>query len=238
MSAPDASRMRAVVFDLDDTLYAQRDFKLSGFRAVARWLEDQDLADAQGSFAVMRRCMQQLGPSHPHLLDAALAALGLGHLGCEEPVRAFRGHRPTIDPFPGVEGMLADLRTRFRLGLLTDGWATVQRGKVAALGLDAMFDCILYSDEWLLHKPDPRLYHHFERVFGLQADQLVYVGDNPAKDFLAANQRGWITVRVQVGEHARKAAPSARHDSHFSIAEVTALPQLLSNLPAPSVLRV
>ena len=57
------------------------------------------------------------------------------------------------------------------------------------------------------NKPDERLYCWFEEKFNLSSCVLVYIADNPAKDFIGANQRGWLTVRVLTGEHTEVQVP-------------------------------
>ena len=218
---------RAIVFDLDDTLYAQVAFKRSGFRAVATRLAQEGIVDAPVAMASMERQLAALGPSHPRILDAAMADLGLTGIRVDSLVSVFRDHRPAICPYPGVIDLLTDLQPGFQLGLLTDGLAAVQRGKVGALGLDGCFDAMLFSDELNTSKPDPVLFEWFERRFELVGGQLLYVGDNPAKDFTGARRRGWRTLRVMSGEHAGVIAPATAKDAELSIDCVTDLRRLV-----------
>lgn len=226
------SRVRAIVFDLDDTLYAQSDFKLSGFKAVSAWLAERGEGKHEALFSMMERSMHRLGPSHPHILDAVANELVLDDACVAEMVEVFRQHRPDIQVHHGVGSLLAELKGRYRLGLLTDGLARVQRNKVSALGLESVFDRTVFSDELGTCKPDPKLYEIFEKTFELGGCELVYVGDNPGKDFVTANQRGWLTLRVRTGEFGRLAAPSAGHDGTLSIDR---LGDLLDMLPPVGV---
>jgi putative hydrolase of the HAD superfamily len=202
MSRAESRRCRAIVFDLDDTLYPQSGFKLSGFRAVADWAAGRFAADAA---RVYRTCCEQmalLGPSHPRILDAAFSQLQVPGIEIEDAVDVFRSHRPQISVYPGVVEMFERLQGELRLGLLTDGTAAVQRRKVEALGISSNFDGIWFSDDLGTAKPDPTLFDAIGQHFGLSGSQLVYVGDNPRKDFIGARQRNWLTVRVRTGEHA------------------------------------
>lgn len=195
-------RRRAIVFDLDDTLYPQSGFKLSGFRAVADWAAGRFAVDAT---RVYRTCCEQmalLGPSHPRILDAVVSRLQVPGIDVEDAVEVFRGHKPQISVYRGVVAMLERLRGESPLGLLTDGAAAVQRRKLEALGISGFFDGLWFSDDLGTAKPDPVLFDAIEQHFGLAGSQLVYVGDNPRKDFIGARQRHWLTVRVRTGEHA------------------------------------
>lgn len=220
---------RAVVFDLDDTLYPQRQFKLSGFRALAAHAERSGHADQATVLAMLEAVMDELGENAPNILNEAFARLGLHGLDVEAYVRRFRTHRPDITLYPGVLSMLRRLASRMRLGLLTDGLADVQRNKVEALGLESELDAVVCSGDVGLSKPDPRLYEGFEHRFGLSGEVLMYVGDNPLKDFAGANARGWQTVRVRTGAHARTHASSPDHQAQHDLQRVTDLPALLGS---------
>jgi putative hydrolase of the HAD superfamily len=215
------NELKAVVFDLDDTLYPQIEFKRSGFRAVSKWLAERHPLGEDMIYAALTRVMEERGPSHPFLFDEALALLGLPAELTGEMVNVFRAHRPEISPYPGVMEMLSRLRGRYRLGLLTDGLASVQRNKVAALGIVNCFDAILYSDEMGTNKPDTRLFVWFEERLGLSGHDLGYVADNPAKDFIGARARGWRTIRVGTGEHA-EVEPQEGLDADLSFASALA----------------
>lgn len=198
----DAGDLRAVVFDLDDTLFPQIEWKRSGFRAVGGWLAERGF-DREAAAEALSRALAEWGPSHPRLFDEALGRLGAPRGWVPEMVGVFRAHTPRLNAYPGVEAMLARLRGQgFLLGLLTDGLASVQRKKVEALGLFPCFDALLFTDEVGTSKPDPRVFVWFEERFALSGRELAYVADNPAKDFIGAKQRGWKTIRVLTGEYA------------------------------------
>jgi putative hydrolase of the HAD superfamily len=81
------------------------------------------------------------------------------------------------------------------MGILTDGRSLTQRNKIAALGLEAWINDIVISEEFGSAKPDERNYRHFEQRF--PTAQYVYVGNDVAKDFIAPNRLGWLTVCVR-----------------------------------------
>lgn len=221
------SGVQAIVFDLDDTLYAQVDFKRSGFRAVASWLAGTSGVDEGAMYQALSEQLDRLGPSHPAIVDHALRRVPSPLPPVDEIVEKFRTHRPDIALYPGVRSMLVALRRDYPLGLLSDGLATVQRNKIAALGLATLVDHVLLSDEYGSAKPDPALFERLEQWFGVPGDRMLYVGDNPHKDFIGARMRGWCTVRVASGEHAAAQVPAAQQ-ADFVIAGVGDLPALLA----------
>jgi putative hydrolase of the HAD superfamily len=192
--------IKGIVFDLDDTLYLQKDYKISGFHAVAHWLEDNRYSTWQDSIASLHTILDLYGPSYPYMFNRLLEGLSLPEVLVSQLVHIFTHHQPTITLFPEVREMLIHLRSQFKLGILTDGQLRVQQSKVNALGLESIVDTILYSDTLGLSKPAQQLFAWFEAEFKLSGQEMAYVADNPIKDFFGANQRGWQTIRVLTGE--------------------------------------
>jgi putative hydrolase of the HAD superfamily len=155
---------RVVVFDLDDTLYLERDFVRSGFAAVGRWLSAHyDIGDFEAHawelFQAGRR---------GDVFDRALPQLGLDPQRSliRRLVRVYREHLPTIRLEPAAADLLAGLSGRCRVALLTDGYHDTQRRKIAALGLDQRCRPIVCTDQWgRAHwKPNPRGFLHLQQM--------------------------------------------------------------------------
>ena len=190
--------IRVVVFDLDDTLYAERDFAYSGFEAVARWLARRtecpfdparrmrELFETDDRARVFNRLCIELGRSEP---DPWV----------DKMVACYRGHAPGIALFPDAEAALHRWSGCYWLGLISDGPEAVQQRKVDALGLAARLDQIVLTDRWgrSFWKPHPRAYERVEQISGERGSACVYIADNPAKDFVAPNRLGWRSVRVR-----------------------------------------
>lgn len=191
------SVIQAVVFDLDDTLYAERDYVRSGYRAVAEhvrnalgrdeafeeWLWQRfQAAQASGAFDAMN---EHFGLG---LDTGSIAAL----------VGVYRNHLPDISPRPGAVEVLRRLRRRCRLGLLSDGFLPAQRLKLDALGFAPMLDAVVMTEEmgrqcW---KPAPDGFEAIRAMLGVAGEACAYVADNPAKDFIAPNRLGWQSVQL------------------------------------------
>src|SRR5262249_51308558 len=127
--------------------------------------------------------------------------------------------------YPDAERALRRLEGTL-VGVLTDGMAAVQRRKLRALGLDRRVPCIVVSDDYGLDcwKPSPVPYRAALEQLGVAAGQAVYVGDNPAKDFIGARALGIATVRVRrpVGDHSGTVLDAA-HEADVTIASLDEL---------------
>lgn len=193
---------KGIVFDLDDTLYSQRSFKLSGFRAIAEWLAKTFSLDANRCYQGLEQVMLETSPSYPYIFDLFIERNKLPPDCLAIMVRIFVEHLPRISCYPSARLLLSKLRRKYNVGILTDGRLTVQQKKVQALNIGSDVDMVLYSDAMGLEKPSSELYHWYEKRFSTAGEHFVYIGDNPHKDFIGAKQRGWRTVRVLTGEYA------------------------------------
>ncbi|HEU0159099.1 MAG TPA: HAD family hydrolase [Hyphomicrobiaceae bacterium] len=186
-----------LVFDLDDTLYPERQFALSGFAAAELWA--QTSLGLTGLAADMTRLLDQghLGQLFRLVLEARMPEHRPEHLA--GLLQAYRSHVPSLMLFEDAAWALSHFGGQLRLGLITDGTHSVQRRKVEALGVARRFREIVYTDALggrAFAKPHQQSFQMMEAALGGDADRFVYVGDNPAKDFVAPNARGWVTVMV------------------------------------------
>lgn len=181
--------IKAVIFDLDDTLYSEKDYVRSGFRAVSERLND--LVDH--SFDKLWTAFEAGQPA----IDIVLSEAGMPDLK-DECVRIYRSHSPRIALYQGVHEMLEFLRNSgIRLGIITDGRPKGQRAKIEALGLTKLIDNIIITDELggvEFRKPCDIAFRIMQRKLGIPYESMVYVADNPTKDFVAPSKLGIRSV--------------------------------------------
>ena len=190
-------RWQAIVFDLDDTLYPERAYVLSGMRAVAAWAERRWGLPEERSFAELRGLVDQ--GVRGDTFNRWLGAHGLDSAErVDALVSVYRAHEPQIEPYRGARQLLGRLGRSCPLGLVTDGYLDVQQRKVAALGLARRFQAIVYSDQWGRDawKPSCRPFREVLEQLSVAPGRAVYVGDNPRKDFRAPRRLGMETIRI------------------------------------------
>jgi putative hydrolase of the HAD superfamily len=188
---------RLVVFDLDDTLFPEREYVNSGFAAVDRAIRRR--FDHHGFEEVARELFES--GVRGCVFDEALLRLGLSpdRPTVEKLVEIYRNHVPAIRLFDDVPRALDQLDGRARRAIISDGPLPSQRRKVAALRLGLRFDPIVLTDIWgrAFWKPHERAFQTVEAATGCTGSDCVYVGDNPTKDFLAPRALGWRTIRLR-----------------------------------------
>lgn len=201
-----------VVFDLDDTLYAERDFAISGFRAAGAFAEKQWGMENPVSHMTELLDSGHLGKLFKLTLERFKDSVSDEDLA--QFVDVYRRHEPEINLHDDARQALDIAKSHGPIGLITDGTHALQRNKVAALGIEPEFHTIVYTGALgkrrEFHKPHPRAFEIMEAALGDNGHRLVYVGDNPAKDFIAPNQRGWLSVQI--------VRPNGIHD-HMNIAD-------------------
>jgi putative hydrolase of the HAD superfamily len=187
---------RAVVFDLDDTLYPYRRFRVSGFLAVARYLADR--ADLQVSpvFRTLVRALRE--PRQGMELQACLSQLELPETWLPELIDVFRYHQPRLRLPATSRRVLQQLRADgWRVGVLTNGPRDIQSAKVAALGLASCVDVVGYASTIGTGrgKPEPDTFAWMARTLAVPAARTVFVGDNEQCDIEGARAAGMLAVR-------------------------------------------
>ena len=222
--------LRALVFDLDDTLYAERDFVLSGFQAVDGWLR---LHHGVTGFQEVATTFFAAG-ERGNIFDLALQKMAATNqvklVG--EMVKVYREHIPSLTLYPDAGRAIAHFRGKLSLGIITDGYLQTQRNKVAALGLDREINAVICSDEWGREnwKPSPMPYQKLMDALACTGAECLYVGDNPAKDFVTARKLGWQTVHIvrAVGEYNSQGVPVGHAADHQvrSLDELCLMPSL------------
>lgn len=199
--------LRAVLFDLDDTLYRERDFVDQSFRSVAKVMAGYLSAKGKSGrgqglpgeseeelFGQMIELMEQEGRGEIfnrlcERYDVDIPVQGL--------VKIYRDTKPVLELYPDGEELLGWLEDRkIKTGLITDGNAAVQRNKIEALGLDRRLDVVLASYDLGLRKPDKGVYVYCLEKLECRPEEAVYIGDNPLKDFIGARKLGMKTVRI------------------------------------------
>lgn len=225
-----------IYFDLDDTLFEEREFCRSAYTEIASFLSQT--YDFVFSYIVPRMMEQLSRRDNPFdLLEAELKSRGLNREGLiKELVEMYRNHVPEKLPlFSDTKRTLDVLKKRgVRLGLITDGRSLTQRNKIKALGLPEYFapEDILISEECAKELPadkeqkaDKTTDVMFRKAMEMHPDdRLIYVADNTAKDFRQPNLLGWTTFCLR---HMRPMI----HPQDFNTAPPDAPQYIITHLP-------
>lgn len=178
-------RTQGIIFDLDDTLYSEKEYVKSGYKAVSEYLGELSYSDLLWSF------FEEGKPA----IDEILKELGR-ESERKECLEIYRNHKPEIHLYNGVIEMIEELKAKgYEIGIITDGRPEGQRNKIEALGIDKLigWENIIITDELggiQFRKPCDIAFRIMLNRWRLNPADAVYVGDNADKDFQAPQQLG------------------------------------------------
>ncbi len=220
-----------IVFDLDDTLYDEIEYCKSGFEAVAHFLVNQFThLSAENIFVSLWNQFQS--GNHTKTFDAVFDAIGIKYDSnlITQCVQTYRNHNPKIALPKDSKDVLEQLQNKYTLALLTDGFLPAQKLKVRALGIEKYFKSVIYTEEMGRHcwKPSPSGFEKLLRDLNSKPENCVYIADNPAKDFIAPNQLGFITIQIIRPNRIHIDMPKTTDATpQYTISNIFKLPELL-----------
>lgn len=188
---------KALLIDMDDTLFPERAYVESGFQAVAQFLEETRDLPADYSLPSMLAFLELEGRGA--IFDRIIERFEIRNSDglVPECVEVYRGHKPSIAAYEGVQEALGLLNSSYDLALVTNGHPMMQRQKLEALALEPYFQTIVYCDDIGAPKPSKRGLELALDTLGVAAEDCVFVGDNPDTDGLAALAAGVPFLRVR-----------------------------------------
>lgn len=205
--------IKAVVFDLDDTLISETHYQASARSAVLNHLAE--LTGISLEEIVAESKVADEGPRE-YYFQSLLPKLGMeaSPEAVTNLIDIHREHTPSISWYPDVLETLEGLRSLgVKLGVITDGYSVAQHQKLMAVEAATHFDAIVVSDDlgrefW---KPHQKTFLKIAGELNADPEELIYVGDNPEKDFYISKSLPITTVRIK-REDALKAGRAYRGD--------------------------
>lgn len=191
------SPITGVIFDLDDTLYSEKDYVKSGYRAVAEFLEPGNKADNKITSDIIVNKLWTYFLEGKNAIDELLNELGQPEKK-QDCLDIYRNHMPAIKLYDGAYDLIQNLKADgIKVGIITDGRVNGQKNKIEALRLTKLVDDIIITDELggeQFRKPNDIAFRIMQCRWRLPFEELAYVGDNMIKDFQAPKQLGMKSI--------------------------------------------
>lgn len=216
-----------LVFDLDDTLYPEHTYVQSGIKSVASFLSKHFFLVNEKTEKRLLEILKTNGRGK--VFDIFLQENGIfSKKNLKKCVDTYRHHCPKIYLYPGCLQIISSFEEKKYL--VTDGHKVVQKAKVKALRIESIFEKIYLTNLYGKVNAKPSL-HCFRKILERENSHwtsLVYIGDNPAKDFVNLNLMGAITVRVLTGRHKFDSCQTG-YDAKFIINNLSELSLVLKD---------
>jgi putative hydrolase of the HAD superfamily len=217
---------RAVIFDLDDTLYPYEQFRVSGFRAVAAHLARTRRSDERAVLAALLRSSR--GADRNREIQACLELFALPSDLLDELLAIIRDHAPRLVLSVHAASALNQLRRAgWRIGILTNGEPDVQERKIDALAPWSAVDTVVYATTCGTGsgKPDPAAFRDVARQLDVEPTRVVFVGNDEVCDVGGALSAGMHAVLCSVW--SRPSSPTRAHRIVNHLSEVPSVAQAL-----------
>lgn len=202
------NRIRAVLFDIDDTLFPSTEFSERARRNAAAAMVAAGLkATPEAVFQKLHDIVKKRGSNYGgHFNDVCR------HFKARDSDRiiaagivAYHNTKASIQPFPEAISTLLELRDRgYRLGVASEGESVKQWDKLIRLGLDHLFHEVFVTNEKGGGK-NPKFYSSVQKSLRLHPEEILMVGNNPDKDIAPASKAGLKTCRIRTGRWTRVA---------------------------------
>ena len=197
--------LRAVILDLDNTLTDFMRMKVVSIDAAIESMIDAGLSlsaeetkrklfeiyDREGiedQRVFDRFLMEEFGEIDPRIHTAAI----IGYR---------RGREYTLVLYPHVKRTLLALAKRhIKLVVLSDAPRYQAWSRLCYLGLEHFFDHVITFDDTHVRKPDPAPFEKAIQLLEMSRDEVIMVGDWPARDMVGASGVGIKTVYARYGD--------------------------------------
>lgn len=200
-------RPRAVLFDLDDTLYdSSRLSSLARRAAVEAMVEAGLPASTEAGLETLHEIVRERGSNHGRHFNVLVQRL----VGRDSPrivaagIVAYHNTKHAyLRPFPDTVTTLLALRDAgCKLGVVTNGLSVKQWEKLIRMGLQHIFHVVIVSETLGVEKPAQETYVAACDAMGVTADECWFVGNDPVRDVGGAVDAGMFAVFMRHGRYA------------------------------------
>ena len=210
--------LRAIFFDLDDTLFPTSEFATRARRRAVDAMVHAGLqVDADEAYAELAEVVREFSSNYGRHFNQLVLRLGGRIRSGVHPaiviasgVQAYHATKEHLHAFPDALQALDELRyTDLVRGVISNGLTVKQAEKIVRLGLSNAFspDSIFISEEIGVAKPHPRIFTVACESVGVAPGDAMYIGDNPTTDVGPAQEAGLIAcLRKGSGKHADAAS--------------------------------
>jgi putative hydrolase of the HAD superfamily len=218
--------IKAIFFDIDDTLYDSTKLTTMARQNSVRAMIDSGVPvkEEDRLYNMLDEIIKKHGSNYGKHYDRLLEELGLerdpkiiaaGVVAYEHTKEGY------LVPFPGVIPTLLTLKERYRLGVISNGLAVKQWEKLIGLGIHHLFDTVATSEEVGYDKPQKEIFLFAIEKLDLSPEECVMLGDRLDTDVLGGNLAGMRTVYLKRGKYGVDKPGTKEQTPDFEIDDFT-----------------
>jgi 2-haloalkanoic acid dehalogenase type II len=234
MSEP--GKIKLLSFDLDDTLWPCKPTIMAAETRLYEWLRQRvpeitqhfDIESLRSHRINFLRQRQDLAHDMSALRIESLKALAsemqLESDWVNEAFDIFYQARQQVTLFDDVAPVLDALQKEYRMTALTNGNASIEKTGVAH-----WFEFSVSAAEVGQQKPHPLFFEAMLNRAGLDASEVLHIGDDPYRDISGAFDAGIRSVWLN---RAGQPWPAEDYQADHQIETLSALPEILREMQA------
>jgi len=206
-------KYKIIIFDLDDTLYDSRIFTFQGFWSVSIFLSKITNVDKK---IIYYKILSFSKKNNKKAFNMILENLNLPKKYLVKLLSIYRYSNKKLFLYEDAKYLLNFLGYK-RSFLITDGNKKMQAIKIKSLKISKYFKKIFITNQYGIKNNKPSIFC-FEKIRKLEKttfNNLVYIGDNPKKDFLV-KKYGITTIRLKRGIY-KKIKLENKFEADYSI---------------------
>jgi putative hydrolase of the HAD superfamily len=196
-------KVRAIFFDIDNTLYDSTTLSSMARKNSVRAMIDAGL-DAQEEVVLkdLSAIIEKFGSNYDRHYDELLKTysvmdpkiIAAGVVAYEHTKNAY------LKPLPGVVPTLIELKKKYKLGVISNGLVIKQWEKLVGLRLHHFFEAVITSQACSCEKPSPEIFHAALQALKVRPKEAVMVGDKIEIDIEGAENVGMKSIWLKKGK--------------------------------------
>ncbi|MDD1677818.1 MAG: HAD family hydrolase [Methanomicrobiales archaeon] len=191
-------KIKAVIFDMDNTLFDFVSAKQHACREVARFLDRDDGESLFGYFLHGKHGFE----SHENIRDYLIDRKMFGEETLARSIAIYEREKlRVLIPYPLIHEVLGEIRRKaLRMAVLTDAHNGNALLRLKKLDLDQYFDCVITTDMTGCKKPAPEPFMLALKMLGTRPEETLVIGDSIRRDIAPGKHLGMITAHAAYGD--------------------------------------
>lgn len=194
------NNIKVICFDFDDTLVPEFEYVKSGFNKVAEYIHKTCNLPLN---TVFHKLLSLYDENKMNVFDKIIEYYDIKEeeISVTDLISIYKNHTPDIQFSKDIEDVLKYLKEKnYLLAIISDGYYVQQENKMLSVNAQKIFDEIILTDllaenrkAW---KPSKISFEKLKNDFNVNFDEIVYIGDNPVKDFYIKKFFPIVTIRL------------------------------------------